>query len=313
MTAREKKKMVRAYLMAVCTAAAVLPSYQNAHAYSQLVVFGDSFSDTGNVFTLYPGTAAAPNYYMGRFTNGPNYIDTLAAGLGVRSTASLLGGTNFAHGAASTSPTQPPSSEAGVQVTPALTEQISTYLASVGGIADPDALYVVQSSLNDVLGGLRALTGTDGSTASSYLAEVAAVGASNIALIEAQLVAAGARNLLTVNVPNLALEPITQAGGYSGLPNEAALAGAAAAIFNTNLTAALGATPPGVKRSLLDFYALTSQIATGPAAYGFTSITPCNTGIGNSAGTSLCTTGDENNHLFFDTVHYSTSANDRCR
>ena len=301
--------MLKMYSMAILVAAAVLSPHQKAFAYSQLVVFGDSFSDTGNVFTLYPGTAAAPNYYMGRFSNGPNYVDALAAGLGLRSTASLLGGTNFAYGAADTSPSQPPSSVAGVQVTPAFTQQLATYFASTGGAADPDALYVVQSSLNDVLGGLRALTGTDGSAAASYLAGIASTEASNIASIENQLVAAGARNLLTLNVPNLALEPVTQASGYSGLPNEAALAGAAAQAANAGITSALGASPPGVRRSLVDLYALTSQIVSNPSALGFTSVSPCNTGIGNSAGTALCMPGDQDNHVFFDTIHYSSHAN----
>ena len=54
-------------------------------AFDHMVVFGDSLSDTGNA---------------GRFSNGPVWVEQLAASLNVALEPSLMGGTNFAIGGA---------------------------------------------------------------------------------------------------------------------------------------------------------------------------------------------------------------------
>ena len=70
-----------------------------------LYVFGDSLSDTGNVHHMVCWLRAAsptpsPPYYAGRFSNGPNWIDLLAAEMGLTSVSAWQGGTNFAYGGA---------------------------------------------------------------------------------------------------------------------------------------------------------------------------------------------------------------------
>ena len=70
-----------------------------------LYVFGDSLSDTGNVHRMVCWLRAAtptpsPAYYEGRFSNGPNWIDLLAAEMGLVAMPAWLGGTNYAHGGA---------------------------------------------------------------------------------------------------------------------------------------------------------------------------------------------------------------------
>lgn len=77
------------------------------HANSQLYVFGDSLSDTGNVhqMLLWLRTASvtpSPPYYQGRFCDGPNWIDQLAEQMGLTSACAWEGGTNYAHGGAQT-------------------------------------------------------------------------------------------------------------------------------------------------------------------------------------------------------------------
>ena len=54
-------------------------------AFDHMVVFGDSLSDTGNA---------------GRFSNGPVWVEQLAASLNIALEPSLMGGTNFAIGGA---------------------------------------------------------------------------------------------------------------------------------------------------------------------------------------------------------------------
>lgn len=234
--------MLRSMLAAAAVGAALtLASPASAAPYNQLVVFGDSFSDTGNAATAIPGVAPSPPYFANRFSNGPNYVDRIGTSLGLPSTASLQGGTDYAYAAATTSATQP--SPLGAQAVPSLAAQVATYLASVGGVANPNALYVVQGGTNDVLGGLLTLKGTNGTGAAATLDTIAKTGAANIVGIEGQLAAAGGRNFLTVSLPDLALLPVTRASGFSGLANEAALAGTAAATFNNAVLTGLGTAP----------------------------------------------------------------------
>src|SRR5262249_29275417 len=67
--------------------------------YSGITGFGDSLSDGGNVFTITGGTVPYPT---GRFSDGPVWIERLAADLGVPIQPSVLSGTNFAFGGAET-------------------------------------------------------------------------------------------------------------------------------------------------------------------------------------------------------------------
>ena len=62
-------------------AAALMPS--PADAFDELVVFGDSLSDTGNA---------------GRFSDGPVWVEGVANGLELSVRPSEVGGTNYAIG-----------------------------------------------------------------------------------------------------------------------------------------------------------------------------------------------------------------------
>src|SRR6267378_4348927 len=73
-----------------------------AGPFNNLVLFGDSLSDIGNIAAQPFINTPGPYYWNGRFSNGPVYAETLATGLGLpalnRSTAS--GGTDYAYGGA---------------------------------------------------------------------------------------------------------------------------------------------------------------------------------------------------------------------
>ena len=80
-----KKRMLSLLLCWVL----LLPFVAAAGPFSELFVFGDSLSDQGNVSLLTGGLIPPNEYtdgtYHGRFTNGLNYIDRLAANLGLTS------------------------------------------------------------------------------------------------------------------------------------------------------------------------------------------------------------------------------------
>ncbi|MFO1146004.1 MAG: SGNH/GDSL hydrolase family protein [Rhodospirillales bacterium] len=72
-------------VIGILFAACLEPAGAAPDRFSGLVVFGDSLSDNGNV---------------GRFSNGPVWVEVLALRIGTELTPSRLGGTNFAVGGA---------------------------------------------------------------------------------------------------------------------------------------------------------------------------------------------------------------------
>src|ERR1017187_6153806 len=82
-----------------------------AHAakptYDNLIVFGDSYCDVGNIFVATGGAEPAAPYFAGRFSNGPIWLDHVAGFLRLPLKASLLGGTDYAFGGAWVTAPQP--------------------------------------------------------------------------------------------------------------------------------------------------------------------------------------------------------------
>ena len=72
--------------------------------YSEMIVFGDSLSDTGNVHIASTAQGLIPDPgFDGRLSNGPIWLDRLAERLTLASPSpSLTGGTNYAYAGAKT-------------------------------------------------------------------------------------------------------------------------------------------------------------------------------------------------------------------
>lgn len=253
---------------------------------SRVVVFGDSLSDSGNVFIATSGAIpTSPPYYMGRFSNGPNYADGLATSYGLPLGPSLAGGTNFAWGGA----------RAGVSPdVPSLPEQLLSYFAVTGGTAGGGALYVVFGGGND----LRDAVGIAGLGGDPAPIIGTAVGA--IAGMLEDLANAGARKLLVPNVPNLGLIPEVTAleGTFPGI---SALATFLATQFNDALSAALDAFAglhSDVFLARLDTFGLVTDIVGDPGAYGLTNVTDA---CLDTVTLAICS--DPSSYLFWDTIH----------
>lgn len=171
-----------------------------AGPYSSLYVFGDSLSDTGNVYAATGGTVPVAPYFAGRFSDGPVWIDHLATGLGVPAgaTPSLLGGNNYAFGGARTAGTTP---------VPGLLAQFGGLWAPAHpGGADPDALYVVAGGGNDMRDARSAFTG-DTAADQAGRQTAAATAAGNLLNVVMGLASAGARHILVANLPDLGATP----------------------------------------------------------------------------------------------------------
>jgi outer membrane lipase/esterase len=241
-----------------------------SHAsYSQIISFGDSLSDTGNVFTA-TGSPPAP-YYNGNFSNGPVWVERLATQLGVAAPqASLAGGTNYSWGGARTTINAP---------VPSTQSQLLTYLTDVGGVADSNALYTILTGGND----LQAFAGGS-SGVPQLLSDAQAV-----ATFATDLINAGAQNILILNVPDLGTAPVSD--GNEGL------ATAFTQLFNDELeTSILGLNSSKVK--FLDLFTLTQELVADPVAAGLSNVTESCLAVTGGAGGAIC-----DQFLFWDDIH----------
>jgi len=236
--------------------------------YSQMVVFGDSLSDTGNLFAvtsgLFPPTS---QYHQGRYSNGLLWVENLAPRLGL----SYNQNTNFAlAGAGSGTNHVSP-------FLPGMQQQITSFTTS-HPVADPNALYVVWGGANDYLA-----IGNTSPTAPSE----------NIGTAISNLAAAGARNFLVPNLPDLGMLPATR-----NTP-EGVVASALSRQHNLNLAAKLDLLRgqlPQTDIALFNTAALFDTAIANPALYGFT----------NVMDSALLTgAADPSTYLFWDDVHPS--------
>lgn len=250
---------------------------------SDVFVFGDSLSDTGNVFALTGGTTPpSPPYFQGRFSNGPVWVEGLASHLGHSVLPSFLGGTDFAFGGARIASGGP---------VPTISAQKDMFLA-LPGSADPSALYVVWGGGNDLRDalkqvGLNVITPLD----AVLLMQTAA---SDLAGIISALAVDGARHFLVANLPNVGRTPEAQANGPAAVALAASLSSAFNAALDTDLAGV--AVDPALDLRRLNVFSLIEAVIASPAAFGFSNVTaPCFNGI------VVCP--DPEQFLFWDDIH----------
>ena len=287
---------------------------QGAAAYSNMYVFGDSLSDSGNDLLL-TSSVPSPLFYsdgsnQGRFTNGLNYADRLAASFGLTLTpsATLGGGNNYAHGGARTDSIWPELLALGGLD---FNSQIDAYLKQLtvsGTAGDPNALYVLWIGSNDMA---DAFAGPPSEVPAAVKETVL-----DIAGALSTLQTVGARNFLIGNLPDLSLTPLGRSraalnsGGdpdieksiLQGLHN-------GSAAFN----AALSKVLPSVSLAsstvtVFDAFALQTAMTNNPSAYGLTNVTvPCFDGqVDGSRSPGSATVNEcsnEGEYLYYDMLH----------
>lgn len=166
------------------------PPPTGSQPFSQVIVFGDSLSDTGNLksesFFLVPG----PAYFEGRLSNGRVWVELFAEHFGHAVAPAYWGGANYAHGG----------SESGaafaafgpLQAGPNLLAQLELY----AGRPDGTELFVIWFGGNDVFNAVR----SDDELSGAAIAD-------NIALAVTTLYARGARHFFVPNLPDIGLTP----------------------------------------------------------------------------------------------------------
>jgi phospholipase/lecithinase/hemolysin len=240
-----------------------------AAPYSEIVVFGDSLSDTGNANLgfLDGGVAAVPPYYEGNFANGPVWVEVLADRLGLPAPEpSLAGGSNYAWGGAESGP--------GLSFfgTPNVGMQIDSFVAARRRFHG-DELVVIAAGSNDFAWRPPWGVGHAVENIRKHLADLAAIGAATF---------------LVANSPAIGQKP-TQ--------------------FNQLLQKELDKLDDklGVKILLFDMAALEAAMRQNPADFGLTNFTDpacpgCGIGIpAPDAADTIVPNPDE--YFFWDDIH----------
>lgn len=280
------RTLVALALASVLTA--LVQAQPAARTFTSTFVFGDSLSDTGNLFAAI-GTPPPP-YFNGRFSNGPVYADILVPGIQNALTApsTVNRNLNFAFAGATAIGSTP--------IPASLPVQVGLYQAR-GITAAPTDLYIVLAGANDVLN-------TIGNPATQNDPAVSAAGraaaASVVSSVQA-LAASGARNVVVLNLPNLAQTPRFTTGSAAAA-NSLAQSGTLA--FNEALKGNLGgaAFPSGMNITLVNLQAFLNVMVRNPAAFGFTVTNRSILDILTAGGTP----GPADGFIFFDSIHPTT-------
>jgi len=288
-----------AALAAAMLAFAFLPA--PAAAGSGLIVFGDDLSDQGNTHVAY-GYPVAPEYYAGRYSDGPNWIDDLGLLLGTPAVNSLSGGTNYAYGEAVTGPGQavPPAPF----VAPTIVAQADTYLTKVRGRASTTAQYVIFGGGIDSLAFF--LQTERDPLAVLELPLITARGTANLAAVVRRLVRAGATHILVLNLPDVGLLPIVrEATGLAGALGPS-VGNTFAKDWNAELERQLRPYLGGPV-TLEDFYNVTTMVDADASKYGISdTTTACLQGYGvGGAVKDACSASQESTYAFWDEVHFT--------
>jgi phospholipase/lecithinase/hemolysin len=300
-----------------------LPFGAAAATFSKLYVFGDSLSDTGNVFnaTKFVNSFIDPTipidpppaYFDGRYSNGPIWVDYVADALNLTVTPSTelavpfpvtitptgeLGINFFFNGATTTQSVNFAFGGAKAGLDNIGDPRLPGVLREVQGFtddltlaqqsADPNALYIVWAA------------GSNDYNSGSVPSQVV----SNISTAVTSLFNAGARNILVPNAPDL------------GKTARARTLSEQQAIALTNLSNThnllLEDTLSNLSQSLtdinlisLDVNSLFNDAIENPGKFGLTNVTQACLSI------SECVNADQNvqnQYLFWDGIHPTTSA-----
>lgn len=278
--------MLRTRYLAAAIAAAMVLATTAAQAsepapFDNVVVFGDSLSDNGNISSLTPGGDRM------RFTTNPGLVSSelVAERYGFTLEPSTSGGTDFAWGGAQSA------KDLGVIVS--ARTQVDQYIAANGGHADSHALYTMWIGANDILN-LDFTKDLNAQMVDAANAEISTL---------KTLQQAGARYIVVYNLPDVSKTPEVNGTGL------ATFAGQLGSLYNSTLNDGLATLGTGILP--VNTYALLNQVIADPARYGFSNATDraCTTASSiNCTSNTLVTPDAATTYLFADGVHPTSAA-----
>ncbi len=154
---------------------------------NNIVVFGDSMSDTGNFYEyMNHKVPQSPPYFAGRFSNGPIWVECLTESYFPTNPKTHL--LDYAFGGAGIL-------EEESDVLMSLNRELDIYLNTHQGKAGKDSLYIVWIGANNYL------------SLPDNMEETVSRVNEGIAVGLKRLAAAGAKYIMVVNIPDLGFEP----------------------------------------------------------------------------------------------------------
>ena len=265
----------------VLLGAAAMP----AQAFDQVVIFGDSLSDSGNnalVIGTDPTQVITGNSYVptfpyasGTYSNGNVWATSFAAGLGLSALPSLAGGTDYAYGGALTH---------GAGYPPNLQKQLNQFLGS-GPASIADTVFVIEGGGNNARDALASIS--QGAPQNPTINRTARRYASDIGNMVDALQAAGAQHIVVWDTPDIGLTPAVESAGSAASGLGTALA--------TQMNLALASRLSGEAGVLtFDVFGLLDSVVASPSSYGLVNAT-------DACGAILgC---NPSSYLFWDGIH----------
>lgn len=278
--------MKRTSLIALTSLLALSAGAASAQTYDRVISFGDSLSDSGNLYAVTGGTQP-PAPYNRRFTNDKVWVEYLVGTMnGYTTTGALTGNVNFAFGGARTDTQANP---------PGTAVQLQAYQARGGTFGARDVV-TMWAGANNLFQGLP-VAATNPSTATGVMGSLATSAAGDIASQVNTIAGAGAGTVLVLNLPDLNNTP-----QFKGTTAQD-LAGFSGSSFNSALGTALktvAANRPTTNIVQVDINTAFKLIIANPSAFGLSDVTS------SCVATTACVTGGasvQNNYLFWDGVH----------
>lgn len=259
-----------------------------AQSFSQIIVFGDSISDTGNVHLATNGEFPGEAYYQGRFSNGLVYTDYLAEKFQIPMLSSLAGGHNYAYGSAKTN-SHPIPGLLGV------TDQVQAYTDTLTGPVDEHALFIVFTGANDINEFLITPPEQIPTLVSKAIGDTAGI-VQDLALL-------GAKHIIVANMPNFGILPVVIEADQAQ-PGTALAAANLTIQYNDALSGALKQLQAAFNEVNIyefDTYALLQLPVQSPDAFGFSNVHEACLKDG-----TVCNSPNE--YIFWDDIHPSTKA-----
>ncbi|MEO0969482.1 MAG: SGNH/GDSL hydrolase family protein [Cyanobacteria bacterium J06639_18] len=284
------------------------------NSFDDLVIFGDSYSDTGNAFNLSKNIfPPSPPYFEGRLSNGPIWVDQIASELSLQEddiqNFAFAGATSgrevFVPEGTNIIPEEP----GFTSELPGLLDQVDQFADGIGQDgADPNDIYFIWMNGNDfqllnsslsLNSSLNSNSNSNSNLTSNNVSEIqAAIAqyASNISTAVTRLANLGAEKIAIPNISNFGLLPKAVESGASLQGTLTTLA----------INYALADTINNLERNLgldiieIDVFGFTQAIVSSPQEFG----------LSNISDPLIEETNPENpdEFLFWDGVHFTTQA-----
>ena len=256
--------------------------------FSEIIVFGDSYSDTGNFYRSTNGAFPDKPYFQGRASNGILWIEYLATSLDLK----LSPKNQYAYLGA----------ESGVgnfnnqslsNRFPGFHQQIDSFLTDhQEQPVDSAALFVIWVGSYDFYSWLA--------TGSKAPSQVVEDGITNIITGLTALVDSGARHVLIVNLPDLSSLPL----GLTLDPEISELLSSSVVAFNSLLDDAIVAIAQlqQIRFTRVDAFSIINTIIENDEAFGFENA--------HESAIESAQTGSTDAFLFWDSTHLTTEGHE---